>query len=111
MECSSIVFACQRFHHYLYGRDSITAETDHKPLIAIFKKPLLCAHKRLQSIMLTLQHYNLNVVYRPGCVMYISDTLSRAMSDNVAPGGAHEHRTICLLQQEQNFFADINQAD
>lgn len=43
--------------------------------------------------------------------MYISDTLSRATSDNVAPGGAHGHRTICLLQQEQNFFADINQAD
>lgn len=42
-ECLSIVFDCQRFHHYPYGRDSITTETDHKPLIAIFKKPLLCA--------------------------------------------------------------------
>lgn len=34
-ECLSIVFACQRFHHYLYGRETITAETDHKPLVTI----------------------------------------------------------------------------
>lgn len=32
-ECLSIVFTCQRFHHYLYGRESITAETDHKALM------------------------------------------------------------------------------
>uniref|UniRef100_A0A8C5Q177 Reverse transcriptase RNase H-like domain-containing protein n=1 Tax=Leptobrachium leishanense TaxID=445787 RepID=A0A8C5Q177_9ANUR len=70
-ECLSIVFACQRFHHYLYGRDEITAETDHKPLISIFKKPLLCAPKRLQSMLLTLQNYCLNVVYKPGrkCIL------------------------------------------
>lgn len=65
-ECLSIVFACQRFHHYLYGRDNITAETDHKPLIAIFSKPLLNAPKRLQSMLLALQNYNLKVVYKPG---------------------------------------------
>lgn len=34
--CLSIVFACQHFHYYLYGRGDVTAETDHKPLIAIF---------------------------------------------------------------------------
>ena len=44
-ECLSIVFACQRFHYYLYGRGDVTAETDHKPLIAIFNKPLLSAPK------------------------------------------------------------------
>lgn len=40
-ECLSIVFTCQRFHQYLYSTDTVTAEMDHKPLIAIFKKPLL----------------------------------------------------------------------
>ena len=44
-ECHSIVFKCQLFHHYLYGRDNITAETDHKLLSAIFSKPLLNAPK------------------------------------------------------------------
>ncbi len=56
-ECLSIVFACQRFHYYLYGRGDVTAETDHRPLVSIFVKPLLSAPKRLQSMLLTLQNY------------------------------------------------------
>ena len=35
-EYLSMVFACQRFHHYLCGREVITAEMDHKLLTAIF---------------------------------------------------------------------------
>ena len=31
-ECLALVFACNRFDHYLYGRKKITALTDHKPL-------------------------------------------------------------------------------
>ena len=76
IECLSIVFACQRFHQYLYGREKVTAETDHKPLITIFKKPLLSAPKRLQGMLMQLQCYNFNVVYKPGPQMYVSDTLS-----------------------------------
>ncbi len=30
-ECLSIVFTCQHFHYYLYGRGDVTAETDHCP--------------------------------------------------------------------------------
>ncbi|XP_034052535.1 uncharacterized protein LOC117533010 [Gymnodraco acuticeps] len=55
-ECLSIVFACQRFNYYLYGRGDVTAETDHRPLVSIFTKPLLSAPKRLQSMLLTLQN-------------------------------------------------------
>ncbi|KAJ8006345.1 hypothetical protein DPEC_G00134270 [Dallia pectoralis] len=56
----------KRFHYYLYGRDDVTAETDHRPLVSIFVKPLLSAPKRLQSMLLTLQNYCLKVVYKPG---------------------------------------------
>lgn len=55
------MFACQRFYHYLYGRDLITAETDQKPLIPIFSKPLLNAPKRLLSKLLAPLSYNLQV--------------------------------------------------
>lgn len=96
-ECLSIVFACHRFHHYLYGRESITAETDHKPLVTICKKSLLSAPKRLQSMMLPLQNYNLNVVYKPGPEMYISDTLSRAALHKQAP-----NEPALLLQTEHH---------
>lgn len=77
----SIVFACQRFHCYLYDTETITTETDHKLLVTICKKSLLSAPKRLQNMMLRLQNYNLNVMYKPGPEMYISDTLSRAALD------------------------------
>lgn len=76
-EYLSIVFACQRFHQYLYRHNNVTAETDHKPLVAIFGKPMLNARKCLQSMLLSL-----TVVYKPGGEMYVNDTLSRATVTN-----------------------------
>uniref|UniRef100_A0A8C4S4R6 Gypsy retrotransposon integrase-like protein 1 n=1 Tax=Erpetoichthys calabaricus TaxID=27687 RepID=A0A8C4S4R6_ERPCA len=110
-ECLSIVFACQRFHHYLYGRDQIIAETDHKPLISIFSKSLLCAPKRLQSMLLALQHYNLKVVYKPGPEMFLSDALSRATTADTNSGSGEAWHSVCALQQEQFDLEHVNQAD
>ena len=36
-ECMAIVFVCEKFDQYLHGRNIIHVETDHKPLIPIFK--------------------------------------------------------------------------
>ena len=110
-ECLSIVFACQRFHYYLYGRELVTAETDHKPLVSIFNKPLLNAPKRFQSMLMTLQSYNLQVVYKPGPEMFISDTLSRATAPCTGRGTVYQRHAICTLQQEQEEAQHINQAD
>ena len=41
-ELLSIVFACDRFHAFVYGRDLVNVETDHKPL-----KPLAATPKCL----------------------------------------------------------------
>lgn len=46
-ELLAIVYACERFDQYLFGRE-VTVQIDHKPLEAILKKPLLTAPKRLQ---------------------------------------------------------------
>ena len=77
-ECLSIVFRCERFRHYLYGRDTVLVETDHKPLEIIFRKLLLTAPKRLQRMLLRLQSFNIYVTYKKGTQMYVADTLSRA---------------------------------
>ena len=77
-ELLSIVFAAERFEPYVYGRDKVRVETDHKPLEFIFKKPLNSAPKRLQRMLLRLQKYNLQVVYKKGKEMFLADTLSRA---------------------------------
>ena len=60
-ELLSIVFACDRFDAFVYGRDLVNVETDHKPLEAIFIKPLAATQKRLQRMLLRLQKYNLQV--------------------------------------------------
>ena len=37
-EMSAILFACRKFHDYVYGQ-TVAIFTDHKPLIGIFAKP------------------------------------------------------------------------
>lgn len=56
----------------------MTVESDHKPLETIFKKPLNEAPPRLQRMLLRLQAYCLKIVYKPGKLLHIADTLSRA---------------------------------
>ena len=73
----AIVYGCEKFHHYLYGRD-INVESDHKPLESIFKKLLHRAPMRLQRMLLRLQRYTLKVTNKPGKERYIADTLSHA---------------------------------
>ena len=77
-ELLAIVFACTHFDVYLFGRDLVTIQTDHKPLEMIVKKPLHQAPQRLQRMLLVLQRYNLNVTYQKGELMHVADTLSRA---------------------------------
>lgn len=76
-EMLAMVFSLEKFNQYTYGRDVIVY-TDHKPLESILKKPLIKAPKRLQSMMLRLQKYDITAVYLQGKEMYLADTLSRA---------------------------------
>lgn len=76
-EALAISYGCTKFHQYVFGRH-VLVESDHKPLQSIFRKPLYQAPARLQSLLLTLQRYDLEVVYKPGKTMFIADTLSRA---------------------------------
>lgn len=76
-EMLAMVFALNKFNQYVYGRP-VTVNSDHKPLEAIAQKPLRNAPKRLQGMLLKVQKYDINIVYKPGTKMYLADTLSRA---------------------------------
>ena len=79
LETLAIVHACKKFHYYIYGK-TVKVESDHRPLQAIFSKPLLSAPVRLQSFMLELQPYDLEVKYAK---VPVGDALSRAtLPDN-----------------------------
>ena len=84
-ECLVIMFGCQKFSQYITRQDKVTVESDHKPLQSIFKKSLLCAPSRLQRMMLRLQRYNLQAVYKPGTQIFVADHLSRAFLKDTVP--------------------------
>ena len=71
-----IVWSCNKFDQQLYGRDTVTIESDHEPLRSMFKKEIHKSLKHLQCMHLALQKYNLDVQYKKGPLMHIADTLS-----------------------------------
>lgn len=81
-ELLAVVFGCKRFHQYIYGKH-VTIETDHKPLEAIYNKPLSQAPSRLQRMLMQLQGYDITLKYKKGTEMYIADALSRAFPTDI----------------------------
>ena len=106
-ELLGIVHGCTRFDQYVYGR-SITVQTDHKPLETIFKKSLLSAPKRLQRMLLQLQRYSLNIVYKPGKELFIADTLSRAFLPN-KPSTEELNSEVLAVRQEEYLIKSIEE--
>ena len=76
----------ERFHTYVYANPQVTVETDHKPLIAISKKALSSAPKRLQRMLLRLQRYTYSLVWIPGSRLILADALSRSYPATDAAG-------------------------
>ena len=76
-ELLALVFGLEHDHYYTYGK-RVTLWTDHKPLVSIASKPLVSAPKRLQRLMLSLQHYDVEIRYKPGKEMFVADPHSRA---------------------------------
>jgi len=103
-ELLAIVFGCEKFHSYVYGRP-VDIQTDHNPLVSIVKKELYKASPRLQKLLLRLLKYDINrVSYVPGKYLYLADTLSRAYIGGES--GEYEEDVVMvhavqLHQQEQ----------
>ena len=78
-EMLTVVFGCERFHMYVYGK-SFILESDHKPLEMINLKNLAAAPQRLQRMFLRVQPYDFVLRYKPGKQMILADVMSRQPS-------------------------------
>lgn len=79
-EALSLVFGVKKFHMYLYGKQSFTLVTDHKPLLAILGSkaglPTLVA-ARLQRWAIILAAYSYDLEYRSTTKKGNAEALSR----------------------------------
>ena len=107
-ELLAAVFACTKFHDFVYGRP-VTIETDHKPLISIVKKSLNVAPARLQRMLLRLQRYNLKFVYKKGKELYLADTLSRAYPDETPEEADFEYDVMTVLSISSARMTELQQ--
>ena len=77
-EIHAVVFGCEIFHMYVYGK-SFILESDHIPLAMINLKNLAAAPQRLQRMFLRIQPYYV-LRYKPGKQMMLADVMSRQPS-------------------------------
>ena len=101
-ELLAVVFATNTFHQYIYGKE-IDAQTDHKPLEVIMKKPIGNATARVQRMMLKPQRYTINLVYVPGKHLHVADALSRAYIEDDADCGFIDDIEVMVHSVTQNF--------
>ena len=76
-ELLAALFGYKRFHEYVHENKTFI-ESDHKPLESVMKKPLAIAPARLQRMLLRLQKYDFQLLYKSGSKMVLPDAPSRA---------------------------------
>ena len=97
----AIVFACRKFDQYVLGRE-IQVHTDQKPLQTISRKSLAETPKRLQRKLLSLQRYQIRLIYTPGPKVPVADALSRAPVD--------EEQSVFEEEQHQVMMSEVTES-
>ena len=100
-ECLAILWSLERFDTYVYLHHYVIVETDHKPLLAINRKALGSAPKRLQRLLL---RNKFDLQFKPGSQMLLADTLSGALLQETASG-------TNVTSSSSNIWAELAEMD
>ena len=83
-EILSIVFACHKFHGFIYGK-KCNVFNDHLPLQFIFKRSIRKVPPHIQRFVHQLQRYDFEMHYIQGKLLAVADTLSTASINDSTP--------------------------
>ena len=75
-EALGILHGLEKFHHYYFAREVLII-TEHRPLIAIFKKDMAMLSQCIQCILTKIHQYRVQIIYKPGLKIFNADWLSR----------------------------------
>ena len=76
MEALGILHGLEKFYYYCSSREVIVI-TDHKPLVAEFKKYVATLLQCIQYILLKIHQYRVQIIFKPGPEIFIADWLSQ----------------------------------
>ena len=93
-EALGILHGLEKFHHYCFGREVLII-TDHKLLVAMFRKDVVTLSQRIQCILLKIHQYRVQIIYKPGPEIFTADWLSR---NNHAEGKDKliQNKDVCM---------------
>ena len=75
-EALGIPNGLKKCHHYCFAREVLII-TDHKPLVAIFEKDVAMLSQQIQCILLKIDQYRVQIIYKPGPEIFIADWVSQ----------------------------------
>ena len=102
IECEllGLLFAVTHFKHFTYGR-LVHVITDHKPLVSLFRKSLVVSSPRLTRMLVQLLDYTLDVTYKSGANMHLSDAISRLFPHDNSKGTTIQNLDVSIHAIEE----------
>ena len=105
-EAYAIVLCCRNFSTFLWGRH-FTIQTDHQPLVSIFKTKTKCP--RVTRWLLEMREYSFDISYLKGTLNFVADCLSRPATVHTLV--ASNNSTGEWLGLEKDEFRDLQRQD
>ena len=97
-EFLGVVFGLTRLRRYLIGV-RFELQSDCKPIVQLFQKPIDSLSNRLQRWLVAIQHYDMKLVHIPGSKNILADALSRnSISDSPTEAEIAEYTRCFVLK-------------